>query len=476
MRRIQLSDVLTATGGQLLSEKETSFQGVGSDTRVSLKGQLFFALKGDSFDAHQFLPKALEQGAAALVVHENSPALQALIGKVTIVQVPDTLLALQDLALWVRHQSPSLVVGITGSNGKTTSKEFSAAVISSEFKVHYPKGSFNNHWGVPFTLLAEPEGSQVSLIEMGMNHAGEIKRLCEIADPDVVVVSMVGQAHIEHFGTIDKIAAAKEEIYRYSKPEAIRIYNLDNPQTKEMHSRAVKEYPKAQRILTFSRHNSEADIHLKIKELSMSSLLIEGRIDDVSGEAKVTVFGEQNLTNIMVAASIGLASGMSPEQIWPALTRCKTNWGRNQLVHLKSGAELLFDGYNANPDSMKALLENVRLIQTRGKKMGVFAEMLELGELSPGLHFELGQQVGRSGFDVVWFYGADCAEFERGIRSTNYSKKLVISKAYEDSLASEVASMLNDHDTVLVKGSRGMKLERFVVACSPVDFSLKKEE
>lgn len=476
MKTLQLSDVLKATGGQTVSEKAQSFQGVGSDTRVNLSNQLFFALKGDAFDAHQFLAKAVEQGAAGLVIHESRPELETLKSKVTIIKVADTLKALQDLAHFVRLKSSSVIVGITGSNGKTTSKEFSAAVISASRKVHFPKGSFNNHWGVPFTLLAEPEGSQVSLIEMGMNHAHEIELLCKIAEPDVVVVSMVGRAHIEHFGTVEGIAAAKEEIYRFAKPDAIRIYNLDNAYTRKMYDRAGLEYPKARKILTFSSQDPKADVFFQIDELNMSSIRFSGKIAGTAGQAKVSVFGEQNLTNLMVAASAALAVGIKPEEIWKAMERCRTNWGRNQLVHLKSGAELLFDGYNANPDSMKALLENVKLLRTKGKKIGVFAQMLELGDQSYASHKELGETVGRAGFDLVWFYGADSAAFQEGLKAAGFSKKAIVSNTYEESLASEVASVINEHDTVLVKGSRGMKLERFVVACNPTEFSLKKEE
>ena len=476
MKKISLTDVVDSTKGQVLSTASQSFQGVGSDTRVDLTGQLFFALKGDAFDAHQFLGKAVAQGAAGLVIHQETPELASLKNQVTIIKVEDTLRALQDLAHAQRMKSKSIIVGITGSNGKTTSKEFSGAVISSARQVHLPKGSFNNHWGVPFTLLAEPEGTQVSLIEMGMNHAGEIQRLCEIADPDIVVVSMVGRAHIEHFGSIEKISEAKEEIYRFARPEAIRIYNLDNEQTAQMHSRAAKEFPKARKILTFSSVNSKADVFFQIEELDMSSISLKGKIAGVEGAAKVPVFGEQNLTNLMVAASCALAVGLTSQEIWSALPRCKTNWGRNQLVHLKNGAELLFDAYNANPDSMKALLANVKLLKTKGQKIGVFAQMLELGDLSSSLHQELGEWVGRAGFDAVWFYGADSIAFERGIRSSNFSKKLIVSKTYEESLASQVGSMIHELDTVLVKGSRGMKLERFVMACDPKDFSLKKED
>lgn len=476
MKEISLSFALQAMQGQALSEKANGFRGVGSDTRVNLTGQLFFALKGDSFDAHEFLDKAVEQGASGLVVHDWPFRFESLKSKVTVIQVADTLKALQDLAQAARMKSPALFVGITGSNGKTTSKEFSAAVLSPWRKVHFPKGSFNNHWGVPFTILAQPEDSQVSLIEMGMNHAGEIRRLCEIARPDIAVVSMVGRAHIENFGSIDGIAGAKEEIYKFAKPEAIRIYNLDNAWTLKMHQRAATDYPQARRIMSFSSQNPKADVFLKIEELDMSSILVNGHIGGVEGQSRIHIFGEQNLVNLMVAASVALASGLTPAEIWKTLDRCKTNWGRNQLVKLKSGAELLFDGYNANPDSMKALLENVRLLRSKGQKVGVFAQMLELGDQSVDLHRELGEMVGRASLDVVWFYGADAPAFEAGLKSSGFSKTSVVSKSYEDSLASRVASMLKLHDTVLVKGSRGMKLERFVLACDPVDFSLKKED
>jgi UDP-N-acetylmuramoyl-tripeptide--D-alanyl-D-alanine ligase len=477
MKKISLADLLTATGGKALSTKATEFSGIGTDSRADLTGQIFIPLKGDQFDGHQFLQAAVDRGAQALLVHEQPDSFFAGRGAkelpVTVVIVKDTLKALQDLAHFERRKSPATVVGITGSNGKTTSKEFTAALVATKRKVHYSKGSFNNHWGVPLTLLAEPEGTEVAIVEMGMNHAGELTELCRIAEPDVVVCSTVGPAHIEFFGTVEKIAAAKEEIYLAASAEAIRIFNLDNPFTRKMyeHSRSTQ---KSKRVITFSSTDSSADVQLKIDELTMSFLRISGQINGEKNQTQVHVFGAQNLTNLMVAASIGLAIGMSPAEIWRGLPSCKTNWGRNQLVHTKKGAEILFDGYNANPDSMRALLENVVMIKNHGKKLGIFGQMLELGSQSASLHQALGEKVARAGFDCVWFYGPDADAFEQGMKSAAFGKKLVISKSYEESLASEIASMLDKGDVALVKGSRGMKLERFVLACDPLDFSLNK--
>lgn len=468
-----LKDILEATKGKALSQRTTEFKSFGTDTRVDLSSQMFIALKGDNFDAHHFLAQAVAKGAAGLLIDQETQEVAQLKDKVSIVLVKDTLQALQDLGHFYRKKSSATVIGITGSNGKTTSKEFTAAVISASKKVHIPKGSFNNHWGVPLTILAQSEDTEVSVIEMGMNHAGEIKRLCEIADPDIVVCSMVGRAHIEFFGTVEGIAKAKEEIYEFSNSNSTRIYNLDNVHTRKMYDKAKMRFPDA-RIITFSE-KEKSDVHFKVEVVQMGSLSITGEIGGIPGLAKVPIFGAHNLTNLMVAASCALAIGMKPEEIWQALPRCRTNWGRNQLVHLKSGAELLFDAYNANPDSMKALLDNVKLFNNPGRKVGIFAQMKELGDASEQSHKELGEWVGKTGFDIVFFYGDDAPAFEQGVKASGYKNKLIISNTYEDSLASQVADVLKLGDALVVKGSRSMKLERFVLACEPLDFSLNKE-
>lgn len=474
-RKIELDLILRATGGKCLSHKANAFVGVGTDTRKDLSGQLFVALKGDVYDAHDFVKQAVAAKCAGLLVHRITPELENVLDQTTVIHVPDTLIALQQIAHAQREKFSTKIIGITGSNGKTTSKEFTAAVLSTKFKTHYSKGSFNNHWGVPLTLLAEPADTEVSVVEMGMNHAGELTELVKIATPDVVVCTTVGHAHIEFFGSQAKIAAAKEEIYRASSSRAVMIFNLDNEMTHQMYERCKAGEFAATKVLTFSATDMNANVHLKIDSMSMSALKIQGKIGGVSGKAEVQVFGAQNLTNLMVAASNALAIGMKPEEIWAALPKCKTNWGRNQLVKTKKGAEILFDGYNANPDSMKALIENLTLIQSSGKKIGVFAQMKELGESSPEAHRELGEWVGRAGFDSVWFYGANSEDFRRGTESAGYIKKLMISNDYELSLATEIASVLDKGDVVLVKGSRSMKLERFVQVCDPVDFTLNKE-
>jgi UDP-N-acetylmuramoyl-tripeptide--D-alanyl-D-alanine ligase len=471
MRAITLEQILNAAGGKALSQPNTNFTGIGTDTRVDLSGQLFIALKGESFDAHQFLQKAVDQKAAAVMIQENEASLEQYKNKITIIKVKDTLKALQALGRWARRQSKAKVIGITGSNGKTTVKEFTAALIGSVKDVHLNQGSFNNHWGVPFTLLQLDPKKEIALVEMGMNHAGEITELVQMTEPDVVICTMVGRAHIEYFGTIEKIAEAKEEIY-LAAPKAVQVFNLDNEQTYKMYERAKERNPSGS-YLTFSSHKAAADVQLQIITMTMTELHISGKIRGHQAEAKVQVFGAQNLTNLMAAATLGLAVGMSPEQVWQGLTLCRTNWGRNQLVNLKSKAQMIFDAYNANPDSMKALVENIKLLKNSGKKIGVFGEMLEMGEQSPELHKELGNLVGKAGFDKVYFVGAHARDFFEGLKLAQFSKACLVEKEFKPEMAESLCQELQEGDIAVIKGSRGMKLERFVMPCNPLDFSPK---
>lgn len=473
MLQIELKKLVEITGAKVLSQTTENFLGIGTDTRQDLKGFLFIALKGESFDAHQFLLNAEKQGAAGVLVHEENAQTEELKSRITVLKVQDTLKALQEIGTWARLQSKAKIVAITGSNGKTTTKEFTAALIGTVRKVHFNQGSFNNHWGVPFTLMQIPAAAEVAVVEMGMNHAGELTELVQIAQPDVVVCTTVGRAHMEFFGSLEKVAEAKEEIYLHAPKSAKQIFNLDNELTYKMYERALQRLPKEQ-IQTFSAKDAKADIYLQIESMTMESLTIKGQIQGVSGHVKVEVFGAQNLVNLMAAASLGLSVGMTPTEIWKGLEKCKTNWGRNQLVHLKSGARMIFDAYNANPDSMRALIDNMELVKTQGRKVGVFGQMRELGSTSADLHQELGQWVGSAGFDRVYFIGDDHSAFAEGLKKSGFKADSSIAKDFSESAGNDLAAFLKPDDVVVVKASRGTKLERFVFPCEPLDFAPKQ--
>ena len=470
MSPLSLAQVVEATGGTVLKTIKTSFSKVGTDTRKDLTDHLFIALKGESFDAHHYLLKAQAQGAAAVLIDHVLDTEKEILNLCTVIQVPDTLLALQNLGTWVRRKNPAMILAMTGSNGKTSTKEFTAQILNSHLNVHYSQGSFNNHWGVPFSLLDLQTQHQVAVIEMGMNHAGEIQRLVEIAEPDAVVCTMVGRAHIEFFGTQEKIAAAKEEIYLYSRPQSTAIFNLDNPWTAAMLKNDQLKNPSRPR-LTFSE-KEKADVQIKLQEVSYEGLKLQGQIQGVVGEAFVPVFGEHNITNLLAAASLSLAAGLNPQNIWQGFKNCKSHWGRNQKVKLSSGAVALFDAYNANPDSMEALLNNVKSIHAV-RKIGVFGQMRELGDLSSSLHHQLGEKVGSAGFSKVFFYGEDVESFKAGLSASHFSGESFLNSDFTVHLADQLSRDLKAGDFLVFKASRGLKLERMLQACSPLDFQDK---
>ncbi|MBC7420454.1 MAG: UDP-N-acetylmuramoyl-tripeptide--D-alanyl-D-alanine ligase [Bdellovibrio sp.] len=468
-----LNQIAEWTEGKILSSVETDFSEIGTDTRQDLTAQIFIALKGDHYDAHLYLDQAVVKGAKALIVHELPAHFENLKTKVSIILVNDTLIALQKFARGYRKALPVKVLGITGSNGKTTTKEFTAQILGAYRKTHYSHGSFNNHWGVPITLLKMPMDTEFAVIEMGMNHAGEITELVKIAEPDVVVCTMVGTAHIEFFGTQKNIALAKSEIYLESGPYTTRIFNQDQELTYDMMYPSSRKNPNA-RMLTFSEKNNEADVYFKIEELNMRGMKISGMIGGEKGEAQIPIFGKHNLTNLMAAATIAYACKLNPEQIWKALPLCKTAWGRNQFIETEIGVEILFDGYNANPDSMKALLENIPLLKAAGNKIGVFGQMKELGDLAPVAHEELGKLAAEAGFKQIYFIGEDHLHFSEGITSTKYTGEVFIKPAFENTLGEKLKASVKAGDIVVIKGSRGAGTERFVEFCQPKNWSTKK--
>jgi UDP-N-acetylmuramoyl-tripeptide--D-alanyl-D-alanine ligase len=472
MKSYELDEVAKILNGKILCKFEGSVKGIGTDGRKNLNSQLFIALKGGSFDAHQFLLQAVQAGATALLVQEVPLSQKAVLEKVTVIQVKDTLKALQDMSHWVRKQMKAKILALTGSNGKTSTKEFTAQILSGYKVICYNQGSFNNHWGVPFSLLNLDTVHETAIIEMGMNHKGEIAQLVKIADPDAVVCTMVGRAHIEFFGTQDKIAEAKEEIYLTSNPKSIAIFNLDDPFTRKMYDQCVRNQPNRPK-LTFSV-NEKSDVQFQITEATFDGLKIKGFIRGQSGETFIPVFGRQNLTNLMAAASLALAGGLPPEQVWKGLKNCKSHWGRNQKVKLKSGATALFDAYNSNPDSMEALLENIDGLKVVGKKIGVFGQMKELGDQSQYFHNLIGIKCGNVNFSKIFFYGDDSDSFQNGVKEAGFKGEVHIQKDFSEDLAKKLKASIQPGDIVVFKASRGARLERMLLACDPMDFAIEK--
>lgn len=454
-----VADLVKATGAQVVASLRDSFSGVGTDTRKDLKGQLFIALKGDQFDAHNFVPQAVQAGAAVLLVHEWRDAWQPFTAQATFLKVSDTLLALQAFAQVWRRQHKFKVIAITGSNGKTSTKEFALALFKNKFATHASKGSFNNHWGVPLSILEAGPKQTHLILEMGMNHAGELTRLCKIAEPDIVVCTTVGRAHMGELGSQEKVAQAKEEIY-LAAPNAIHVFNLDNEWTMRMQA-----HSKNKNQVTFSSFIPKADVHLRAQRLGWDGIDVVGHIRGVKGHSWVHVFGRHNVVNLMAASALALAAGFSAEEAWQYLPLLHdTAWGRNQVVPLNNGARVLFDAYNANPDSMTALLKNLYEMDVVGRKFLVVGDMKELGSFAPAAHEELGERAGSVDFEGIWYIGEHAESFAKGLEKVAHPNFFVHSSDVDQAINKQFLNLLREGDLVAVKASRGVALERVVEA------------
>lgn len=465
-----IDDLVQGTHGKVLSTHQTQFTSVTTDSRGDVKDKVFLALKGDVHNGHDYIKACVEKGVAAVISSEMNEEFKALSSKVTWIQVDDTLQALQSLGKYWREKLNLQVIGVTGSNGKTSVKDFAFTLLSTVYPVQKSMGSFNNHWGVPLTLLSLTPEHKMAVVEMGMNHSGEILRLCEIATPNIAMVNNVGRAHMGHFKSLDEIAAAKEEIYQNLGPKGVGIFNLENPFTKKMYE---KWKPQLGKTYTFGE--PKADVFLKVKTMTFEGLTISGHIAGVRDEAKVPVWGEHNIWNLMAAATICIAAGMDPRQIWANFGRCRSAWGRNQWIQLKSGADVVFDGYNANPESFRALLKNLEAPEVKSKKVvGIFGEMLEQGEYASQAHEELGEWIGKSHIQTCFFIGPSAGSLRKGFEKARKNEKnLITSDTYEQSLASKIKSVIEKNSLVVVKGSRGSALEKIVLQLEPINFSAK---
>jgi len=425
----------TATG------PDVEFTRVETDTRKPTPGCLFVALKGENFDGHAFVPKAMEQGAAAVMVADASPLTPH-----PSLRVDDTRLALGQLAAWHRSRMPARLAAITGSNGKTTVKEMLAAICAAEAgddAVLATAGNFNNDIGMPLTLLNLTPAHRYAVIEMGMNHAGELSYLTRLAQPDVALVNNALRAHLGFFDGVEAIARAKGEIYEGLKPGGIAIVNADDP-----HAGMWRELNGDRRIMSFGS-NAQADVRIGDGEASLVLHTPAGPI-----ETTLQVPGEHNRRNAAAAAAVGLALGITPGTIARGLARFTGTKGRLQIHPCLMGATLIDDTYNANPDSVLAAIGV--LAARAGTRILVLGDMGELGPTAPALHREVGEKAKAAGIDRLLCLGELSVNTARG-----FGEGAMHFERIEELLA-EVEQALGKEVTVLVKGSRYMKMERVV--------------
>lgn len=345
--------------------------GVSIDTRNVNQGSLFFALKGANFDGNHFAEKALQKGAYKVVVDNE----QVVNGKDYIL-VEDALVALQRLATYHRRKLNIPIIGITGTNGKTTTKELVNAVLNERYKVFATQGNFNNHIGVPLTLLSMNKSVEIGVVEMGANHPGEIEELCRISEPDYGLITNVGKAHLEGFGSFEGVMSTKAELYRYIENKSGTIfYNSDNSYLKSMLGVGA----------SLCTYGTDADNYVSVVEMQKSSRL---NLTCRSGEDVLNIcsmlIGNYNMENVLAAVAIGMYFKVDAANVVKAINAYCPDNNRSQLI-VSDKNEIIFDSYNANPTSMMASLSNFIDISERHKVV-ILGEMKELGEESVKEH------------------------------------------------------------------------------------------
>ena len=438
----QLSELAQAVGGRLVGN-DVAVHGVSTDTRAAAGGLLFVALRGERFDAHEFLEQALKAGAAALLVADEA----RLPAGASAVVVDDTRLALGRLAAAWRRRFALPVLAVTGSNGKTTTKEMIAAILKAAYgnAVLATRGNLNNDIGLPLTLLGLNEGHRAAVIEMGMNHPGEIAYLAPIGAPTVAVITNAQRAHLEGMGDLDEVAREKGAIFSGLPADGIAVVNADDAYAAYWRATAG-----GRPVLTFAIDHT-ADVRGEVRQHGLDITL---HLTAPQGEADVAlrVPGRHNARNAMAAAAACLAAGVPIAAVVTGLHGFAGVKGRLQRRPGESGAVVLDDTYNANPDSVRAGIDV--LAATIGRKILVLGDMGEIGEASAQYHDEVGGYAKSQGIDRLFTLGdvsrIAARNFGEGAQSFSDAADLVAALRPE----------LTPDTTVLVKGSRFMKMER----------------
>jgi len=441
---MQLTEAARVLGAQLLGG-DKAFDSVGTDSRSVMPGQLFVALKGDNFDGNAFAAEAISKGAAAVVVSDAATeARPALV-------VKDTRLALGELARDWRARSSAPLAAITGSNGKTTTKEMLTSILAAAAgdarKVHATYGNLNNDIGLPLTLLKIKPGHQYVVAEMGMNHLGEIDYLTHIARPNVAVINNANTAHIGELGSRENIARAKGEIFAGLQDGGVAVINADNDFSGYWQTLNI-----GRKVVTFALEH-EADVTATYQEQAGASLMhLTTPNGQVSFELKVE--GVHNISNALAASATAYALGISNADIAAGLQNFGGVYARLERKAALNGAVLIDDTYNANPDSMKAAIDV--LAKQAGEKILVLGDMGELGDDARAMHFEVGAYAKAAGLDRLYCLGDLSREMVSGFGAG--------ARHFEspEAVAAAVLPQLNNKSTVLVKGSRFMRMERVV--------------
>ncbi|BBO16718.1 UDP-N-acetylmuramyl pentapeptide synthase [Candidatus Brocadia pituitae] len=451
MEDLYFNEIIEAVDGwRIGGGKDVRVKGVSIDSRTIQNGDLFFALKGERVDGHHYILPAMKSGAAGAVVScvEN---IDEAYEHFPVICVKDTVTALGDLARYYRRKLPAKIIGITGSNGKTTTKEMTYHVLSQFGSVVRSQKSFNNYIGVPLTLFAIENKHHYGVLEMGTNAPGEILRLSEIGAPDVAVILNVSQTHLEGLGDTEGVASAKGEILENLSTEGVFVYNADNLWC----VRIADRFPGKKISFGFSPHAQIRCTNAK-KEGEGYRLVVNGCL-----EIDLPVPGYHNISNCLASFAVCHALGHN-------IYRLKEVFSSFHLPHMRMERQrignitLINDAYNANPESVRAALAYLQEMNAKGRRVFICGDMLELGSDTVRFHREIGERVAQTSIDLLWTVGEHAAEIAKAAKLSGMSERRIASFKETTDIPDSEMGEFRENDTVLIKGSRGMHMENII--------------
>jgi UDP-N-acetylmuramoyl-tripeptide--D-alanyl-D-alanine ligase len=433
-------------------------KGVSIDSRTIREGELFVAIKGDRFDGHDFVPEVIQRGAWGAMVDRTALEARFLVlgGLKNILPVEDTLTALQEMAYNHRRQFTVPVVGITGSNGKTTTKEMLAGILQQQGPVLKNEGNLNNHIGVPLTLLRLNAGHKAAVVEMGMSAVGEINALARFVGPDIGVITNIGPAHLEFLKSMDLVAQAKGELFNHLKSGGTAVLNADD----RYFDMLKKKF--GGRVLSFGI-DTRCDVRASdiLQEKDFTDFMI--RSDGSSMKVRLRAVGKHNVYNALAAAAAALAVGMSLDAVKSGLDDFVPTAMRSEIRQIQ-GRTVFADCYNANPASMEAALATLVSLKSGKKAIAVLGDMLELGAIAFDAHRAIGATAARLGVDLVITVGQLAKQVGKGAIDAGMPKDRVLEAGSHAEAAVLLKELSQPGDAVLIKGSRGMKMEKILEA------------
>jgi UDP-N-acetylmuramoyl-tripeptide--D-alanyl-D-alanine ligase len=457
--------VAAAMGGTIVEgDGRREFAGVSIDTRTLTTGAVYIAIRGERFDGTDFAADAMVAGAGGVVVaRERAEAVATANRSVSrdslpvTIAVDDTTVALQALAHAVRMASGTKVVAITGSAGKTTTKEVTAAFLETKYRVMRNQGNLNNHIGLPLSLIGLTARPDVAVVELGMNHAGEISTLVRVARPDVRVWTNVGDAHVGFFGSMDAIADAKAEILEGATADTVLVANADDDRI----SSRMSSF--AGRVVTFGIDRPATVRAESVTDRGIGGMSARVRTPRGPMDLATPLLGRGNLSNVLAATAVAVECDVPLAAIAERASRLQAAPHRGQVVRLSEGIVVIDDSYNASPAATRRALDVLRTAETSGHRIAVLGEMLELGERTAELHASVGRAAAAASLDLLIAVGGEAARtLADAAVAAGLPRAHVQSAATSEAAADVVVSVIRPGDVILVKGSRGVRTDHVV--------------